>query len=179
MFQQKWRRWIADLGCQFGFFEARIWNSGFLCTPLDFLEIKKARQNLDLSGFFQSKRLSSDKTLFELHIHYKSPLTRVWEHTGYKEYCKDFTVALKIIHVIYKKQTCDSAITGEENASKDWNCIIIIPCCWPLGLKFRDWLLHWLKLTNLFSKAHSVCSYYTIHICQVKPRLWMNHRGWK
>jgi len=21
------------------------------------------------------------------------------------------------------------------------------PCCWSLGLKFRDWLLHWLKLT--------------------------------
>jgi len=30
------------------------------------------------------------------------------------------------------------------------------PCCWSLGLKFRDWLLHWLKLTNLFSKVHSV-----------------------
>jgi len=21
------------------------------------------------------------------------------------------------------------------------------PCYWSLGLKFRDWLLHWLKLT--------------------------------
>jgi len=24
------------------------------------------------------------------------------------------------------------------------------PCCWSLGLKFRDWLLHPLRLTNLF-----------------------------
>jgi len=37
-------------------------------------------------------------------------------------------------------------------------------CCWSLGLKFRDWFLPWLKLTNLFSKADSVCLYYTIHI---------------
>jgi len=27
MFQQKWRRWIADQGCQFGIFKARIWNT--------------------------------------------------------------------------------------------------------------------------------------------------------
>jgi len=55
-------------------------------------------------AFFQSKRLSSGKTLSELHIHHKSLLTRVYDHTGYKEYCKEFAVALKIIDVIYKKQ---------------------------------------------------------------------------
>jgi len=70
----------------------------------------------------------------------------------------------------------DSVITGKDNASKDWNCIIITlmfvtsffllktgwqTCCWSLGLKFRDWLLHWLKLTNLFSKAHTVYLYYS------------------
>ena len=32
-------------------------------------------------------------------------------------------------------------------------------CCWSLGLKFRDWLLHWLKLTNFFGKAHSIYFY--------------------
>jgi len=69
-----------------------------------FLQIKKSRQNLAVSGFFQSKRFSSGKTLSELHIHYKSLLTGVYDHAGYKEYCKDFTVALKIITVIYKKQ---------------------------------------------------------------------------
>jgi len=55
-------------------------------------------------AFFQTKRLSSGKRLSELDIHYKSPLTRVHDHAGYKEYCKDFTVALKIIDVIYKEQ---------------------------------------------------------------------------
>jgi len=64
---------------------------------------QKARQNSAFSGFFQSKRLSSGKTLSELHIHYKSLLTRVCDHAGYKKYCKDFTVALKIGDVIYKK----------------------------------------------------------------------------
>jgi len=72
--------------------------------PWLLLEIKKARQNLAFLAFFQSKRLSSGKTLSELHTHYKSPLTRVYEHTGYKQYGKDFTVALKIFDVIYKKQ---------------------------------------------------------------------------
>jgi len=38
------------------------------------------------------------------------------------------------------------------------------PCCWSLGLTFWDWLLHWLKLTNIFSKARSVYLYYIIHI---------------
>jgi len=92
---------IADQGCQFGFFEARISNSGFFWTPLAFFGNQKARQNL---AFFQSKRLSSGKTLSKLHIHYKYLLTRVYDHAGYKEYCKDFTVALKIIDGIYKKQ---------------------------------------------------------------------------
>jgi len=36
-------------------------------------------QNLAVS-FFQSERLSSGKTLSELHIHYKSLLTRVYDH---------------------------------------------------------------------------------------------------
>jgi len=33
---------------------------------------------------------------------------RVYDHPGYKEYGKNFTVALKIIDVIYKKQMYDS-----------------------------------------------------------------------
>ena len=200
MYQQKWRRWIADQGCQFGFFEARIWNSGFFWTPLTFLGNQKARQN------------SSGKTLSELHIHYKSLLTRVRDHAGYKEYWNDFTVALKIIDVIYKKQMQDSVITGKENASKDWNCTIIslmfltsfniyfvfeYACFTWICLKTGIWLfLAFLgqflfffgenrlatmlliiraevsrlivalteAMTNLFSNAHSVYLYYTIHM---------------
>jgi len=41
----------------------------------------------------------------------------------------------------------------------DWQ-----PCCWSLGMKFQDLLLRWLKLTNLFSKAHSVYLYHAIRI---------------
>jgi len=64
--------------------------------------------------------------LAELQIYYKSLLTRVYDHAGYKEYCKDFTVALKIFDVFYKTQMCDSVITGKENGFKDWNYIISI-----------------------------------------------------
>jgi len=71
---------------------------------LAFLEIKNPEKNLDFSGFFQSKRLISGKALPELYIHYKSPLTRVYDHAWSKKYCKDFTVVLKVIDDIYKKQ---------------------------------------------------------------------------
>jgi len=40
MLQQKWRRWIADEGCQFGFFGEFEKFSEF-GTALAFLEIKK------------------------------------------------------------------------------------------------------------------------------------------
>ena len=42
---------------------------------------------------------------------------------GCKEYCKDFTVALKIFDVFIKKQMYDSVFTRKENASENWNCI--------------------------------------------------------
>ena len=35
--------------------------------------------------------------------------------------------------------------------------------CWSLGLMFRDWLKLRLKLTTLFSKAHSIQFHYAIH----------------
>jgi len=43
-----------------------------------------------------------------------------------KEYCKDFTVALTIFHVFNKTQMYSSVITGKENASNIWNCIILM-----------------------------------------------------
>jgi len=39
---------------------------------------------------------------------------RVYDHAGCTEYCKDFTVALKMIDVIDKKQICDSVITKKN-----------------------------------------------------------------
>jgi len=65
---------------------------------------KKPDKICHFLAFFQSKRLSSGKTLSELHIHHKYLLTRVCDHTGYKEYCKEFAVALKIIDIIYKER---------------------------------------------------------------------------
>jgi len=56
--------------------------------------------------------------LSELHIHYKSLLTGVYDHTVCKEYCKYFTVALKIFDVFNKKQMYDSVFTGKEIAYK-------------------------------------------------------------
>jgi len=62
------------------------------------------------------ERLGSGKTLSELHIHYKSLLTSVYDHAGFTGYCKDFTATLKMIDVINKKQMHDSLITEKENA---------------------------------------------------------------
>ena len=35
--------------------------------------------------------------------------------------------------------------------------------CWSLGLMFGDWLMLWLKLTILFSKAYSIHLHHAIH----------------
>jgi len=85
---------------------------------LAFLEIKKARKILLFLAFFQSDRLRSDKTLSELHIHYKSLVARVYYQAGCTEYCKNFTVALKMIDVIDEKQMHDSVITGTNMLQK-------------------------------------------------------------
>jgi len=78
-----------------------------------FLEIKNARQNLDFLAYFKSDRLGSGKILSELLTHYKSLATRVSFHVGCTEYCKNFTVALKMIDVIDKKTKHDSVTTGK------------------------------------------------------------------
>jgi len=74
--------------------------------------------------------LGSGKTLSELHIHYKSLLTRIYDHAGHKESCKDFTVSLKMFNIYNKKQRYDS-VTGNENAYKDCNCIILLQASLP------------------------------------------------
>ena len=85
---------------------------------------KKNRKIWLFLPYFQSDKLGSDKTLCELHIHYKSFATRVYYHAGCTEHCKNFTVALKMIYVIDKKQMRDSVITDKEYASEDWTCVI-------------------------------------------------------
>jgi len=68
--------------------------------------------------FFQPERLGSGKILSELRIHYKSLLTRVYNHAGCSAYCKDFTVALKVIDVIDRKYMYDSVNTGNTMLHK-------------------------------------------------------------
>jgi len=89
-----------------------------------FFEIRKPRKIWLFLAYFQSDKLGSGKTLSELHIHCKSLATRVYHHAGCTEYCKNFTVALKMVGVIDEKQMPESAVTPNEYASKDWTCVI-------------------------------------------------------
>ena len=58
-----------------------------------------------------------------LHIHYKSPLKRVYNHAGCSKHWKDFTVSLKLIDFFVYKQIYDSVITGKVNASNELNWV--------------------------------------------------------
>ena len=113
----------VEQGCQFGFFEARFWNSGFFWTLLAFFANQKKPDKIWLFlAFFRSARLGSGKALSELRIH--SLLKRVYNHAGCIKYWKDFTVSLKMIDAVDKKQMCHNVITVKENGFKEWNFII-------------------------------------------------------
>jgi len=102
-------------------FLSQILKFWLFLTPLAFFGNQKSKTK---SGFFQSERLGSGKALSELHIYYKSLLKRVYNRAGCTKYWKDFTLALKMIDAIDKKHMYDSVVTGKENASEEWNCII-------------------------------------------------------
>ena len=86
----------------------------FFLTPLAFWEIKKPEKSGFFLAYFQSDRLGSGKTLSELHIHDKSLVTKVYYHAGCTKYCKNFTVAVKMIDVIDEKQMHDTVITRKN-----------------------------------------------------------------
>jgi len=70
------------------------------------------------SGLFQLEKLVSRKTLSKLH--YKSLLKRVHNKLcRLHKILKDFTVSLKMIDAIDKKQMYDSVIMWIENASEE------------------------------------------------------------
>jgi len=97
----------------------------FFLNTFAFFEDKKIQTKSGFFlAFFQSERLGSGKTLSKLHIHYKSLLKRVYNQAGCTEKWKNFTVALKMINFIDKKQMYDSVTTEKENASKERNYII-------------------------------------------------------
>ena len=112
-----------------------------------FLEIKNVRKIW----------LGSGKTLSELHIHYKSLATRVYYHAGSTEYCKIFSIVLKMIYVIDKKQMHDSVITGKEYSCSSarirrdisasfWSCKLL-------------WRSDECVLLPFFDKQPKFCSY--------------------
>jgi len=68
--------------------------------------------------FFHSERLGFGKTLSKLHLDYTFLLTRVYDHAGCKQYCKDFTAALKMFSVFKKKRMYNSVFMRKENTSK-------------------------------------------------------------
>jgi len=56
--------------------------------------------------------------------------------------------------------------------------------CWSLGLMFGDWLMLWLKLTILFSKAYSIHLLYAIHFTMLDKAkrliesFWVKSANW-
>jgi len=65
----------------------RVVNLAFLKPDFEILAcFQHTSQNLVFSGFFQSERLDSDKTLSELYVHYKSLQMRGYDHAQCKEH---------------------------------------------------------------------------------------------
>ena len=96
-------------------------------TQLAFFENPKYQPTkiwLFLFLFFSMKGLTLTKHclsyIFITNIFWQESMTIA----GCKEYCKDFTVALKVFDVFNTKQQYNSVFTGKENASKNWNCIL-------------------------------------------------------
>jgi len=124
-------------GLQIWHFYSQILKFRQFLMHLAFFENQKYQSKSCFFFFyiFQSERLGSGTTLSEVHIHYKSLLTGLYDHAGCKEYCKDFTLALQIFDVFNKKQMYDSVFPGKGNASKYWSCISSI-----LLLNFKIYL---------------------------------------
>ena len=103
-------------------------------------------RKINVYSLFPKSKRCDGKTLSELHIHYKSLQKRVYNHAGCIQYWKNFTVALKMINVVDKKQTYDSVMTRKENASKECNYISM----------FLTW---WVLMSILCLVMHVLCVY--------------------
>jgi len=93
---------------------------------------------------------------------------RVCNHAGCTEYCKDFTVVLKMIEIIDQKEMYDTVTMGKENASKDWNCIISM-------------FLTSFNVYFVFVYAYFVCICLKtlIWLCWDKVWLFLVNTGWQ
>ena len=113
-----------------------------------------------------SLRTTGLNIVWATYIYYKSLLTRVYDHAECKEYCKDFTVALKLSMLLIRNKLWQ-CIYGKENASKYWNCIISmflasfnvyfvfgIACFMCICLKTAIWLFlpFWVTSSGFFGE---------------------------
>jgi len=121
---------VASRVASLAFLKPNFEIQAFFDALVFFFENKKSQlksQNLAYSFLFCSvweTWLWQNMSQLHTFVHYKYLLTGVYDHAGCKEYCKDFSVALQIFDVFNKKQMYDRIITGKENASKNWNCIL-------------------------------------------------------
>jgi len=89
-----------------------IWLFGSQILKFWLLKIKKKPDKIWL--LFSQKGLGLAKnSLSYIHYSLQILLARVYDHAGFKEYCKDFAVAIKMLDVFNKKQMHDSVITGK------------------------------------------------------------------
>jgi len=108
----------------------------FFWTPLAFFGNKKSW------SFFSWKGLTLEK--LELHIYYKSLLKRVYNCAECTKCEKYFTVTLKMINFIDKKQTYNSIITRKKMLLKSG---IVYRCSW------------WVLMSILCLVMHILCVY--------------------
>jgi len=106
-FSNSWQLFSASdstrfQGCQIRFSEARFWNSRFFNALGIFWKSKAGFFLL----FFSRKSWLWQNIVWAAHpLHTSSDDSR--DLAGCEEYCKDFSVALKMFNLVDKKQMCD------------------------------------------------------------------------
>ena len=116
---QGWQDWGLPI-CLFWSKILKLW----LLMHLAFFENQKKADNMWLfSGGKSWLWQNIVSAAYSLQIFWRESIV----HAGCKEYCKDFTGALKMFDVFNKKQMYDSIIMGKENASYLKLCYIDVP----------------------------------------------------
>jgi len=107
---------IKAQGCQFGFFKPDFyWNSGFFQSTWLFLIFKKF--------FFSRKGLALAKHCLSCILITNLFKRECMAMQGVKKTAKILLLPWKC-SMYFIKSKCTSVITGKENTSKAWNCII-------------------------------------------------------
>ena len=118
--------WNSHEGCQFGSFEARFWNSGFL-KAIYFLWKAKSQTN---DGFFAvGKAWLWQNIVWAAYSLQISSDESIWPRRA-QRILQRFYCFPKMFNIYNKKKRYDS-VTGNENAHRDWNCIILLQASVP------------------------------------------------